>query len=447
MEDLLDREIVKRIIRENNLDQPGSASIRELVALVDGIEEATGVRFIRMEMGIPGLPPSPYGTAAEIAALQGGVANRYPSIVGIPALKANGSRFVKAFLGIDVPARCCLPCSGSTNGSFISFMVTGRMFPSRSSILFLDPGFPVHKLQVGTLGLKQLSLDIYDHRGEKLRKPLEDILKTREVSTILYSNPNNPAWICLTETELAIIGQLCAEYDVVALEDLAYLGMDFRKDLSVPGRPPYQATVARYTQNWIMLISSSKLFSYAGQRIGMVAVSEELFDRRFPALEPFFRTPRFGHALVYGAAYAVSAGVAHSTQHGLAAIFDAAASGDYPLLDQVRIYGQRAKAMKRIFLENGFRLVYDKDENLPLADGFYFTVAFGDLSGDELVEELLYYGVSALSLSRTGSRRGEGIRACVSLVDESQFPELSRRLKMFCRAHQERLEEPSRIGD
>ena len=52
-----------------------------------------------------------------------------------------------------------------------------------------------------------------------------------------------------------------------------------------------------------------------------------------------------------------------------------------------------------------------------------------------LIEELLYYGISAISLSITGSERTEGLRACVSLVQRSQFPELESRLKKFNQNH------------
>jgi aspartate/methionine/tyrosine aminotransferase len=102
----------------------------------------------------------------------------------------------------------------------------------------------------------------------------------------MYSNPNNPAWICFTEKELGIIGELCTRYDVIALEDLAYFGMDFRQDTSRPGVPPFIPTVARYTDNYILLISSSKSFSLAGQRIGMTAISDGLFESTGDGLEP-----------------------------------------------------------------------------------------------------------------------------------------------------------------
>jgi hypothetical protein len=82
-------------------------------------------------------------------------------------------------------------------------------------------------------------------------------------------------------------------------------------------------------------------------------------------------------------------------------------------------------------LDNGFKLVYDKDGDKDIADGFYFTIAYPGLTGEELLKELLYYGISAVSLTITGSEHTEGLRACVSLVSREQLPELEERLAIF----------------
>jgi aspartate/methionine/tyrosine aminotransferase len=211
--------------------------------------------------------------------------------------------------------------------------------------------------------------------------------------------------------------------------------MDFRKDLSKPGQPPYQTTVAKYTNNWIMLISSSKAFSYAGQRIGCMVINDQLFTRRFPDLKRFFSSDEFGYAMVYGAVYSLSSGTSHSAQYGLAAMLKSANDGEFNFVEAVKVYGERAKAMKKLFIDNGFKIVYDMDEDKPLADGFYFTISYPGLSGEELIEKLIYYGISAISLAITGSERLEGLRACVSQTSPSQFPDLEYRLKMFNQNH------------
>jgi aspartate/methionine/tyrosine aminotransferase len=431
----IDLEIVNDKIRELNVPNVGNASIREIKRLVDNIETASGKKFIRMEMGVPGLPPAQVGTDAEIEALQRGVAAIYPDIDGIPSLKKEVSRFVKNFLDIDVDAAGCIPTVGSMQGGFAAFMTLSRLNQAKDTTLFIDPGFPVHKQQHKVMGLKYESFDVYEYRGEKLRAKLESYFSKGNIHSVLYSNPNNPSWICFTDLELKIIGELANKYGVIIIEDLAYFGMDFRKDYSKPGEPPYQPTVAKYTDNYLLLISSSKAFSYAGQRIGMMVISNQLFKMRSDDLLRYYSSNEFGRAMIFGTVYSLSSGTAHSAQYALAAMLKAANEGKFNFVEQVKEYGEKAKIMKKLFVDNGFRIVYDKDIDQPIADGFYFTIMYPGFDGPALIEELLYYGISAISLSITGSEHTEGLRACVSLVNRSQFPELEYRLQKFNEHH------------
>jgi aspartate/methionine/tyrosine aminotransferase len=320
-------------------------------------------------------------------------------------------------------------------GGFAAFMTLNRMDKNKNKTLFLDPGFPVHKQQHRVLGIEFVSFDIYDYRGDKLHDKLESMLSKGDISCMLYSNPNNPSWICFTEKELKIIAALAEKYDVIVLEDLAYIAMDFRKDYSKPGEPPYQPSVAQYTDNYILLISSSKAFSYAGQRIGMMVISDKLFNSYHPDLKRYYVSDQFGYAMIFGSMYALSSGTAHTPQYGLAAILKAVNDGDYNFVEIVKEYGKKAAIMKKMFLDNGFTIVYDMDEDNPIADGFYFTFAYPGFTGEDLLNELVYYGISAISLAITGSTRLEGIRACVSLVKREQFPDLEYRLKKFREDH------------
>jgi len=427
--------IVKKKIEEAALPNIGRASIREIVKLVNEIEAASGQKFIRMEMGVPGLQPSNIGIEGEIAALRSGVAQKYPMIDGVPALKKETARFVKNFMNIEVQERGCIPTVGSMQGAMACFLLNNRCYSQKDTVLLIDPGFPVQKQQLRVLGMKFETFDVYNYRGDKLKAKLESYLAKGNISTILYSNPNNPSWICFSEKELEIIGQLATQYETIVIEDLAYFGMDFRKDLSKPGVPPYQATVASYTNNWLLLISSSKSFSYAGQRIGCLIISDTLFDKRFPDLKRFFSSDQFGYAMIFGSVYSLSSGVCHSTQYGLAAMLKAANDGTFNFVESVKVYGNKARTMKKLFTDNGFTIVYDMDEGKPLADGFYFTISYPGFSGEELMEELLYYGISAISLAITGSERLEGLRACVSQVQENQFADLELRLTKFHEHH------------
>lgn len=427
-------EIVNRIIAESGLKSVGNASIREIVKIVSQIQAVSGMKFIRMEMGVPGLDSPSIGVQAEIEALQKGVASIYPDMEGLPELKLETSRFIKNFMNIDLKPQGCVPTVGSMQGSMAALMVVNKCNNGKHKTLFIDPGFPVQKVQCRALGIPFETFDIYNYRGEKLRDKLESILSGGEISSIIYSNPNNPSWICFTEEELRIIGDLANKYDIIIIEDLAYFGMDFRQNIATPGVPPFQPTVANYTDHYILLISSSKVFSYAGQRMGMLAMSDMIFKREFPSLLPYFSCTDFGHALIFGALYSLSAGTAHSTQYALAAMFRAANEGRYEFVKGVMPYGERAAIMKKLFLDNGFYLVYDKDGEKDLADGFYFTVNYPGFTGALLLEELLYYGIGSISLKITGSTH-EGLRACVSQFHPGQAKDLKERLEAFRENH------------
>ena len=428
-------EVIEALKEATGIKSPGTASIREIVSLVNRIEQKTGIPFVRMEMGVPGIPAPTIGTEAEIEALHKGVASLYPEIAGLRILKNEASRFIKLFMNVDISPAGCIPTVGSMMGSMICFLVANRNDRTKEGSLFIDPGFPVQKQQVKMLGHEYFSFDVYNYRGKKLRAKLESYLQTGKVSSLLFSNPNNPTWICLNDEELSIIGELCRKYDVIVIEDLAYFGMDFRKDYSVPGEPPFQPSVAHYTDDYVLLISSSKIFSYAGQRIAIMAISDHLFNRSYPDLLRYYSSDKFGHSAIFGALYGISAGVSHSVQYGFAALLKAVNDGVYKNRDDILEYGTKARIMKELFTGNGFMITYDRDLDEPIADGFYFTISYPGMTASELIEALLRYGISAITLDTTGSERNDALRACVSLVPRALFGDLEYRLKLFYNDH------------
>ena len=167
-----DPTVVQSVIDEYNLPEFGKATIREIVDISNKIEKLTGKRFIHMEMGVPGLPASEIGVNAEIESLKNGVASIYPPLQGIPEFKKYASQFVKAFIDVDIPAYCCTPVTGSMQGTMATFITCSQRFKSRKGILFIDPGFPVQKIQVTMLECPYESIDAFNFRGEALRDEL-----------------------------------------------------------------------------------------------------------------------------------------------------------------------------------------------------------------------------------------------------------------------------------
>ena len=412
-----------------------TATIRQICSLAAGLEEEAQEKFVHLEIGNPGLPAINIGVEAECAALQSGIANQYPNIGGIPALKDNGSKFLKAFLDIDVPGRCIVPTVGSMQGSFTVLMLMAQRDPKKDSIVFINPGFPATHNQAKILGLKDESFDIYEYRGKKLEDKLESVLSKGNITALIYSNPNNPAWTNLTEEELEIIGRMATKHDVIVLEDLAYLGMDFRQEMGKPYEAPYVPTVAKYTDNYILFVSASKIFSYAGQRIAMVCMSPAVYDRKYEFFEKFYEMPALGDAYIFGILYTASSGTAHSAQYAMAAMMGAAIEGKLNFIEECREYARRGEITRKMFLDNGFHIIYDIDGDKPISDGFFFTAGYKDLTGGELQKELMRYGISSISLHCTGSDQ-EGIRVCVSMLNNDEtFAALNDRLKAFNADH------------
>lgn len=428
-------ELLREACEEMHVADVEHATIGEVLLVAQYLEQKTGIPFIRMDQGSPGLPVNKYGVEAEKRALDRGVGSQYPAAAGITELKDAASEFVRAFINIDISARACIPTTGSVAASFAAFIACTQRIPGKDKVLFIDPGFPIQKSQLRVLGIEWKEFDVYSFRGEAIRGKLEEEMADGTVAAIVYSNPNNPAWTCLEEDELRIIGELATKYDAVVCEDLAYFCMDYRRDLSHPYEPPYVPTVARYTDNYILMLSSSKIFSYAGQRAALACISDVLFDRHFPALAARYHDAGvFGPTFTASILYMITSGCTASTQYGYAEMLRLSCEGKINFVEDTREYERRANRMKKIFTDNGFHIVYDHDVTQAVGDGFFFTIGYGDMTGGKLLKELLSYGVSSINLSTTGSMR-EGVRACVSRMRDELYPVMQERMKAFHADH------------
>lgn len=425
----INKELIDNTIREHGIQDFAKATIREVKGVAAHAEKESGVEFIKMEMGIPGLPAAQVGVDAQIKSLQDGIAHSYPDIQGLPALKEAASEFVKAFIGVDINPEGCVPVCGSMQGTFASFLTCSQADKKKDTVLFIDPGFPVQKMQLQVQGTKYETFDVYNFRGEKLGPKLESYLTNGNICAIVYSNPNNPSWICMTDDELRTIGSLATKYDCIIMEDLAYFAMDFRRDIR-PFQKPYQPSVANYTDNYILLISGSKAFSYAGERIGVTCISDKLFHRHYHDLAERYEGLPFGPVFSTRMLYALSSGTSHSAQYAMAAMLKAATEGKFDFRSEIKIYGDRAHKLKEIFTRHNFYIVYDKDLDQPIADGFYFTIGYPGMTSGELAHELMYYGVSAICLVTTGSEQ-EGLRVCTSFIRDEQYAALEERMAIF----------------
>jgi len=433
---IFSKELVEDVCAKNNVGDLGNASIMDCAKIAGILSKQTGIPFVRMDLGSPCFDPNLVGREAEKAALDAGIGSKYLSTEGLPELKEAAAEFCKAFLNTELPSYCFVPTTGSMLGSFASFVALTQKDPSKNKILIFEPSFSANKMQTAILDINWTGLQIADYRGAGLEAKLEEILSQGGYAALMYSNPNNPSFMCLTESELQIIAKVARKYGVTVIEDLAYFCMDNRtKEFAFPYQEPYTPTISHYCDNYILLISASKIFSYAGQRIAVMVVSPELFNSKSEALAKRYATTGvFGNTLCGKILDMITSGCTASTQYGLAAMFRACCEGRINFIQETKAYAQRSAKLKEIFLAHGFTITYDKDIDRNIADGFFFTVSYPGFSSSELMSELIYYGASTISLNNMGAQRA-GVRICSSGVKEDQFDLLSQRMTEFQKDH------------
>ena len=156
---------------------------------------------------------------------------------------------------------------------------------------------------------------------------------------------------------------------------------------------------------------------------------------QYPALaQRYHDAGVFGVTLTASILYMITSGCTATTQYAYAEMLNLSCDGVIDFVEDTREYERRAARMKEIFCRHGFHIVYDRDVDRKVGDGFFFTLGYGDMTGEELLLELMYYGVSSICLSTTGSLK-YGVRACVSRMREELYDVLDERMAAFAADH------------
>lgn len=137
---MFSEDLVNSVAKEMKVADLSNATIGDVLLVASRLEELTGIPFIRMDQGSPGLPANKVGIEAEKKALDRGVGSQYPAAAGVAELKQAASRFVKAFIDVDISPRACLPTTGSVAASFGAFIACTQRIPGKDKVLFIDPG-------------------------------------------------------------------------------------------------------------------------------------------------------------------------------------------------------------------------------------------------------------------------------------------------------------------
>ncbi len=422
--------IIQQIAEENRFDLH-NPSIREVN--ITGKELSLRIpdfQVIGMDMGIPGLPTPRFIVDAQKRALTREACSQYTNFAGIPELKEAASYFVLKNLGVYIDPKYCIPTVGGMHACHEAIGLIGRMNPDKDTLLFLTPGFSVNIAQAKKWRVNYEILDPDTLRGDSLVHAIEEKLRDKKIAGILWSSPNNPTWRVLSQRELQGIGGLCTKYETIAIEDNAYFGLDSRREL--PKYANSLETVAHHTEYALLIFSGSKIFNYAGERIGVAVMSEKVAMLTGKDMKELYGKKVFLDAFVQGGIYTSVASVPQSSQHALATALMATADKVFDFFKYDKPYRQKAEQVRKIMTENGFTMPYAKDDLGYIGYGYYFTAAhpaFDD--GAKLAMALLGCGVTSVPLIGFSGIHNEGVRLCTATLSKEQLKRLPKRIETF----------------
>ncbi len=421
-----DRKKIDCIIKSTGLDYD-EFSIEEFWSAIEHLERTLNFQYIRMDFGVPGLTPPETSLSAHQQTFQHGqIPQQYPPYSGVPQLTAAMAEFIGNRLNTKISSRNIFVTCGATQALFVAQAVAAKLKAKANSVAFLTPNYPPMCTQARFLGMEISTIEVDYRKGVSLIGAIRTVFETGKVAAFCWASPSNPSWRVLNDEELLGIANLCKEFNVIPIEDLTYIGMiDSTNNVKQVCLP----SIARYADDYLLVLSTSKMLSYAGERIGFLVGSDSLLDKKSNSLKAAFEVNSVRRAcgsLIFN----TTGGAPHSAQYAVTSIIKAINRGDYDLDKALSIYLKRAKKLKQLLNKHGFYLIYSQNNDEDL-NGFYVSFAYPGLSEMELLQELLYLGVTVLPLSIFGSQRRDGVRACVGRLSEDKLDILEERLVKF----------------
>ena len=223
---------------------------------------------INLAQGFPDFPaPAALKEAAAIAIAEDH--NQYPITWGVPSFRdAIAVEYARAYgIAVDPDTEVCVTC-GSTEAVMASFL--GVLDPGDGVVLF-EPFYEAYGPDSILTGA--------DRRFVTLRPPDwsfdPDELRTAFAGAraVVLNSPHNPTGKVFTREELALIAELCIEFDAIAITDEIYEHITYDGRTHVP-----IATLPGMRERTVTVSALSKTYSVTGWRVGWAIADPRLMQ-------------------------------------------------------------------------------------------------------------------------------------------------------------------------
>ena len=250
---------------------------------------------INLGQGFPDDPgPEDVRRVAADAVLNG--YNQYPSMMGIPELRAGIAAHYKHWQGVDLdPTTEVMVTSGATEA--LAGAILGIVEPGDEVVLFepmYDAYLPLVRLAGGVPKFVTLQPPHFRLTEEALSKAFSE--KTKAV---VFNNPLNPTATVFSPEDLALLADFCRRFDAIAISDEVWehVVFDGRRHQPVLG-------LEGMRDRSVKIGSAGKIFSLTGWKVGFVCAAPHIMkvlakSHQFLA---FTTAPNLQTAVAYGLA-------------------------------------------------------------------------------------------------------------------------------------------------
>jgi N-succinyldiaminopimelate aminotransferase len=223
---------------------------------------------LNLGQGKPDFDTPPDIVAQLVQAAQAGQYNQYAPGPGTSSLRQAIASHAARFYDLEIdPAKGVVVTSGATEGIFSAIL--GLVDPGDEVIViepFYDSYVPDILMANAIPVCVPLHPPTWTFDTDELRSAFNK--KTR---ALILNTPQNPSGRVFTRQELAMIAELCIEYDVTVIADEVYEHLIFKPAQHVP-----IATLPGMFERTVTVSSAGKLFSMTGWKIGWVYGSPDL---------------------------------------------------------------------------------------------------------------------------------------------------------------------------
>jgi len=219
--------------------------------------------------------PTPGAFDAFVAGVETGADQAYTEYRGKKNIRDHLAAKLADFTGAPVSSDNGLIITPGTQGAL--FLAIASSVSAGDKVAIVQPDYFANRKLVQFFGaeivpVKLNYLAATEHAGLDLGQ-LEDALKAG-AKVFVFSNPNNPAGVIYSDSEINDIARLAQAYDATVIVDqlysrLLYQGSHYTHLRANPHAP----------ENVITIIGPSKTESLSGYRVGVAFGSAALIDR------------------------------------------------------------------------------------------------------------------------------------------------------------------------